>query len=67
MSLAMTDANRGVMVLCDDDRNDGSKVSKYAKQTEEDKKVILHFIAHVQEEQGCHPNTARKELAIQDS
>ena len=52
MSLAMTDANRDVLVLVDDDTYEGTKVSKYTKRTEEDNNFILQFIAHVQDEQG---------------
>ena len=47
MSLAMTNVNRGVMVLVDDGTNERTKVSKYAKGTEGDKRFILQFIAHV--------------------
>ena len=41
------------VVLLDDDTNEGTRGSKYAKRTEEDKQFILQFVAHVQKEQGC--------------
>ena len=57
----MTDDNRGV-VLLDDDTNEGTKGSKYAKRTEEEKNFILQFIAHVQEQQGCGVTKAIQQL-----